>query len=89
MVHIIMHQNVYRVLVGKPEGKRPLQSFRLRWEDSVKLHLKRNGIRVCGHVGHSLVNTEMKLQVPKSLWNFLINCKNIRFLRRTLFCGVH
>ena len=51
VVHIIMHQNVYRVLVGKPEGKRPLQSRRLRWEDSVKLHLKRNGISVCGQVG--------------------------------------
>jgi hypothetical protein len=35
------------------------------------------------------VNAVMKLQVPLNLWNFLINCKNIRFLRRTLFCGVH
>jgi len=30
---------VYRVLVGKPEGKRPLGRSRLRWEDNVKMGL--------------------------------------------------
>jgi hypothetical protein len=29
-------RNVYRVLVGKPEGKRPLGRHRRRWEDIVK-----------------------------------------------------
>jgi hypothetical protein len=29
-------RNVYRVLVGKPEGKRPLERPRLRWEDGLK-----------------------------------------------------
>ena len=42
-----------------------------------------------GTSGFSLVNAVMNLQVPLNLWNFLINCKNIRFLRRTLSCGVH
>jgi hypothetical protein len=28
-------RNAYRVLVGKPEGKRPLGRTRLRWEDNI------------------------------------------------------
>jgi hypothetical protein len=28
-------RNVYRALVGKPEGKRPLERARLRWEDGI------------------------------------------------------
>jgi len=30
---------VYRVLVGKPEGKRPLGRLRRRWEDNIKMDL--------------------------------------------------
>jgi hypothetical protein len=30
---------VYRVLVGKPEGKRPLGRPRHRWQDNIKMHL--------------------------------------------------
>ena len=33
-------RNVYRVLVGKPEGKRPLGRPRHRWEDNIKTDLK-------------------------------------------------
>ena len=36
---------VYRVLVGKPEGKRPLERCRHRWEDNVKMDLQELG---CG-----------------------------------------
>jgi hypothetical protein len=32
--------NVYRVLVGKPEGKRPLGRRRRRWEDRIRMDLK-------------------------------------------------
>jgi hypothetical protein len=32
-------RDVYRVLVSKPEGKRPLGSSRLRWEDNIKIDL--------------------------------------------------
>jgi hypothetical protein len=32
---------VYRVLVGKPEGKRPLGRPRRRWEDGIKMDLDR------------------------------------------------
>jgi hypothetical protein len=34
-------RNVYRVLVGKPEGKRPLGRPRRRWEDGIKMDLGR------------------------------------------------
>jgi len=32
-------RDVYRVLVGKPEGKRPLGRPRHRWEDNIKMDL--------------------------------------------------
>jgi hypothetical protein len=31
---------VYRVLVGKPEGKRPLRRHRRRWEDNIKANVQ-------------------------------------------------
>jgi hypothetical protein len=36
-------RNVYRVLVGKPEGKRPPERPRRRWEDVIKMDLRENG----------------------------------------------
>ena len=36
---------IYRVLVDKPEGKRPLGSSRRRWEDSIKMDLQEVGCR--------------------------------------------
>jgi hypothetical protein len=35
---------VYRVLVGRPEGKRPLGRPRCRWEDNIKMDLREMGI---------------------------------------------
>jgi hypothetical protein len=37
-------RGVYRVLVGKPEGKRPLGRPRRRWEDDIKMDLREIGI---------------------------------------------
>jgi hypothetical protein len=36
-------RNVYRVLVGKPEGKRSLERPRRRWEDGIKMDLREIG----------------------------------------------
>jgi hypothetical protein len=36
-------RNVYRVLMGKPEGKRPLERPRSRWEDEIKMDLREMG----------------------------------------------
>jgi len=33
-------RGIYRVLVGKPEGKRPLGRPRCRWDDNIKMHLQ-------------------------------------------------
>ena len=38
-------RGVYRVLVGKPEGKSPLRKPRSRWEDNIKIDLQKVG---CG-----------------------------------------
>ena len=36
-------RNAYRVLVGKPEGKRPLGRPRRGWEDNIKMDLREVG----------------------------------------------
>jgi hypothetical protein len=41
-------RNVYRVLVGKPEGKRPLGRPRRRWEDLIKMDLGEISWGGCG-----------------------------------------
>jgi hypothetical protein len=38
--HVGEGRGVYRVLVGKPEGKRPLERPRRRWEDNIKADLQ-------------------------------------------------
>jgi hypothetical protein len=37
-------RDVYRVLVGRPEGKRPLRRPRRRWEDNIRMDLREIGI---------------------------------------------
>jgi hypothetical protein len=65
-------RGVYRVLVGKPEGKRPLARPRSRWEDNIKMDLQEVG---CGGMDwielardwdrwRALVTAVMNLRVP-------------------------
>ena len=63
---------VHKVLVGKPEGKRPLGRPRLRWEDNIKMDLEEVG-KGCGDWmelakdrdgWRALVSTVMNLRVP-------------------------
>jgi len=65
-------RGAYRVLVGKPEGKRQLGKPRRRWEDNIKMDLQE---AVCGGMDwidlaqdrdrwRELVNAAMKFQVP-------------------------
>jgi hypothetical protein len=49
-------RNAYRVLVGMPEGKRPLGRPRCRWVDDIKIDLR--------EIGWALVNKVMNLRVP-------------------------
>jgi len=46
-------RGVYRVLVGKPEGRRPLAGPRRRWEDNIKMDLSGSGMWVFGSDGGS------------------------------------
>jgi hypothetical protein len=62
----------YRLLVGKPEGKRPLGRPRRRWIDNIKLDLLEIGVNVVDWIGlaqdryrwRALVNSVMNLRVP-------------------------
>jgi hypothetical protein len=36
-------RKVYEILVGKPEGRRPLRRPRHRWEDNIKIYLRKIG----------------------------------------------
>ena len=40
VAHMGESRGVYRVLVGKPKGKRPLGRPRFRWEDNIKMDLQ-------------------------------------------------
>jgi hypothetical protein len=40
-------RNVYNVLMGKPEGKRPLGRPMRRWEDKIRIDLKRDWLGEC------------------------------------------
>jgi hypothetical protein len=44
----VRRKRVYRVLVGKPEGKRRLGRSRRRWEDNITMELQEVG---CGEYG--------------------------------------
>jgi len=46
VAHMGKRRGVYRVLVGKPEGKRQLGRPRRRWEDNIKIVLQEVGCRV-------------------------------------------
>jgi hypothetical protein len=64
-------RNVCRLLVGKPEGKRPLGRPRRRWIDNIKMDLLEKGVNVVDWIGlaqdryrwRALVNSEMNLRV--------------------------
>jgi len=87
---------VYRVLVGKPEGKRSLERSRSRWEDNIKVDLQEVGFGSMGWVElaqgrdswRALVNVVLNLRVPQKVGNFLTSPKPISFSKRTRLHGV-
>jgi len=89
-------RDVYMVLMGKPEGKRPLGRPRCRWEDNTKVGHQELG---CGGMDwmelaqdrdswQAVVNAVVNLWVPKNAGNFLTSWKPVSFSRRTLLHGV-
>jgi len=72
VAHMGEERGVYRVLVGKLEGKRPLGRPSHRWVDNIRMYLQEVG---CGHVNwiglaqdtdmwRTLVSAVMNLRVP-------------------------
>ena len=65
-------KGVYRVLVGKAEGKRPLGRPRRRWEDNIKMNIQKVGLGGIDWIilaldrdrWQALVNVVMTFQVP-------------------------
>jgi hypothetical protein len=65
-------RNAYRILVGKPEGERPLGRPRRRWVDNIKIGLRETGWDGMDWIDLgqdrdqwvALVNTVMNLRVP-------------------------
>jgi transposase len=63
---------VYRVLVGRPEGKRPLGRPRRKWEDNIKMDLRDLGIDGANWIQlaqdkvqwRAFVNTVMNFRLP-------------------------
>ena len=65
-------RGAYRVLVGKPEGKRPLGRPRHRWEDNIKMDLQEVE---CGGVDW------IELAQNRNRWRALVNAvMNLRVL---------
>ena len=89
-------RGVYRVLVAKSEGKRPLGRPMSKWEDNIKKDLQKVG---CGCMDwielaqdrdrwRVLVNEVMNFRVAYNAGNFLTSLKPVSFSRRTLLPGV-
>jgi hypothetical protein len=65
-------RNAYRILVGKPEGKRPLERPRRKWVDNIKMDLREIAWAGMDWIElaqdrdqwRDLVNTVMNLRVP-------------------------
>ena len=64
-------RGVYRVLVGKPEGRRPLGRPRHRWENNIRMDLRNVG---CGCVNWMEVaqNKDMWLELVSAVMNLWV-----------------
>ena len=88
-------RDLYRVLVGKPEGKRPLGRPRRRWDENINIDLQEVGCEGMDWIDlaqdkdrwRALVNVVMNLRVPYSAGNFLTSREPVSFSRRALHHG--
>jgi hypothetical protein len=72
---MVEKENAYRILVGKREGKRPLERPRRRWEDNIKMDLREIGwggmdwidLAQDRNQWRALVNTVMNFRIPRDV----------------------
>ena len=70
VARMVERRGIYRVLVGKPEGKRQPGRPRHRWEDNIKMDLQKEGfggmdwVKLAQDRWWARVNAVMNLQVP-------------------------
>jgi len=72
VAHMGEERGMYSDLLGKPEGRRPLERPRCRWVDNIRMNLQEVGCGYMNWIGlaqdrdrwRSLVSAVMNLQVP-------------------------
>ena len=72
VAHMGEERGLYRVLLGKPEGRRPMGKPRCRWVDNIRMDLQEVGCGYMDWIGlaqdrdgwRRLVSVVMNLQVP-------------------------
>ena len=103
VARVVEERGVYRVLVERPEGRRPLGRPRRRlgrprrrWVDNIRKDLQEVGCGSMDWIGlaqdrdrwRTVVSAVMNIRVPWNAGNFLTSCKPVSFSRRTLHHGV-
>jgi hypothetical protein len=83
-------RNAYRILVGKPEGKRALGRRSRSWVENIKIDLREIGWEGMDWIHlaqdrdqwRALVNTEMNVRVPLKCWEVLEWRQNWQLLNK-------
>jgi hypothetical protein len=60
--------NAYRILVGKPEGKRPLGRLRSRWADNIKMDLREIGWYGIDWIDMAQDRDQWRVLVSRDYW---------------------
>jgi hypothetical protein len=89
-------RNTYRILMGKPEGMKPLGRPRRRWENNIRMDLREIDWGGMDWIDlaqdrdqwRALVNTVMNLWVLQNVSKFLSSCATGSFSRRAQLHGV-
>jgi hypothetical protein len=62
--------NAYKIMVGKPEGKRPLGRQRRRWQDNIKMDLREKGLKdvVWIHLSQNRDRWRVLVNMVMNIW---------------------
>jgi len=72
-------RGAYRVLMGKPEGKRQLERHRHRWEDNIKMDLQEVGCGGMDWIDMALDRDRWR-EIVNAVMNLLVYIKCVEFL---------